>query len=143
MVEFKHYQGIGKDGERVELTIASGPVIVEDNKILLDKHGDDKFWKFPDGKQLDKSDFLENARREVKEELSIEVKLEGEPCILAFDRDHNGVKEYVILVHYLAKRKGEIKKGRDITEFKWIDIHKLPKDIDPNIKPVLKYFKFI
>ena len=142
MVEFKHYKGIGKNNEEIEITIASGPVIVENNKILLDKHEDD-FWKFPGGKQIDNNNFLENAKREVKEELGIDVELKGKPCVLAFERDHNGVKEYIILLHYLAKRKGEVKIGRDITEFKWIDVNKLPKDVAPNIKPVLRYFKFI
>ena len=35
------------------------------------------------------------------------------------------------------------KKGKDVTEFKWLDANKLPKDVAPNIKPVLRYFKFI
>ena len=28
----------------------------------------------------------------------------------------------VILVHYLAKRIGEVKPGKDIREWKWLDI---------------------
>ena len=75
--------------------------------------------------------------------MGIDVELKGKPCVLAFERDHNGVKEYIILLHYLAKRKGEVKKGKDVTEFKWLDANKLPKDVAPNIKPVLRYFKFI
>jgi len=142
MVEFKHYKGIGKNNEEIELTIASGPVIVEDGKVLLDKHGDD-FWKFPGGKQVDDNNFLENAKREVKEELGIDVELVGEPCVMGFDRNHNGIKEYILLFHYLAKRKGEIKKGRDVKEFKWLDVNSLPEDMAPNIKPVLKYFNII
>ena len=139
MVEFKHYKGIGKDNEEVEVTIASGPVIVEDNKVLLDKHGDDKFWKFPGGTHIENYSFLETAKFRVKEELGIGVELEGKPCVMGFTRD----KEYVILIHYLAKRKGEIKKGRDVKEFKWMDVNNLPEDIAPNIEPVLRYFKLI
>jgi len=33
-----------------KLIIASGPVIIENGKVLLNKHGDDKFWKFLGGK---------------------------------------------------------------------------------------------
>lgn len=143
MIEFKHYSCIGKDGEETELTIASGPVIVEKGRVLLDKHGDDKFWKFPGGKQLDTSNFLENAMREVDEELGLEVKLIGKPCVMTFEREHNKKKEYVILVHYLAKRSGEIKAGRDVREYNWFDVDSLPKDCATNIKPVLKYFGFI
>ena len=101
---------------------------------------DDKFWKFPGGRQLDDNNFLENAKREVKEELGIDVTLEKKPCIMAFERDKDNIKEYVILIHYLAKRKGEIKMGRDVREYRWLNIKKLPEDCAPNIKPVLNYF---
>ena len=141
MMEFNKYAGIGKSGEKIRVTIASGPVITEKGKVLVDKHGDDKFWKFPGGRQLDNNNFLENTKREVKEELGIEVTLKEEPCVMAFEREKNNIKEYVILIHYLAKRKGEIKIGRDIREFKWLDIKNLPEDCAPNIKPVLEYFK--
>ena len=136
-MEFNKYEGIGKSGEKIKVTIASGPVIIEDGKVLVDKHGDDEFWKFPGGKQLDNLDFLSNAKMRVKEELGIEVKLEGEPFVMAFERE----KEYVILVHYLAKRIGEVKKGEDVREYTWLDINDLPDDCAPNIKPVLEYFK--
>lgn len=139
-MEFKHYPGIGKDKEKVEITIASGPVIIENDKVLLDKH-EDPFWKFPGGKQLDTNNFQENAKREVKEELNIDVTLENDPYVMAFERDHNGIKEYVILVHYLAKRKGEPKPGRDVKEFIWVDINNLPEDCAPNIKPVIEHFR--
>lgn len=49
----------------------------------------------------------------------------------------------LILIHYLAKRKGEIKKGKGVKEFEWVDVNNLPEDVAPNIKPVLKYFKII
>ena len=139
-MEFNKYAGIGKSGEKIRVTIASGPVITEKGKVLVDKHGDDKFWKFPGGRQLDDNNFLENAKREVKEELGIDVTLEKKPCIMAFERDKDNIKEYVILIHYLAKRKGEIKMGRDVREYRWLNIKKLPEDCAPNIKPVLNYF---
>ena len=140
MVEFKHYPAIGKQGEKIKLTMASGPVIIENNKILLVKH-EDPFWKFPGGKQLDTNNFQENAIREAKEELGINITLEGDPLIMAFERYYDGVKEYVILVHYLAKRQGKIKLGKGIAEFAWLDINHLPEDCAPNIKPVLEYFR--
>ena len=85
---------------------------------------------------------LEEAEKQkVMKELGIEVTLKEEPCVMAFEREKNNIKEYVILIHYLAKRKGEIKIGRDIREFKWLDIKNLPEDCAPNIKTVLEYFK--
>tara|TARA_Y100000034_G_C6799489_1_gene358602 strand:- start:292 stop:726 length:435 start_codon:yes stop_codon:yes gene_type:complete len=143
MVEFKHYRGIGRGNEELEVTIASGPVIVEGGKVLLDKHGDDEFWKFPGGTHIGGKDFLDTARFRVKEELGIDVELGGEPCVLAFDRSHKGTKEYVLLIHYKAERKGEIKKGEMVREFDWFDVNSLPEDVALNIEPVLRYFKFI
>jgi len=34
----------------LKIIIASGPVIVENNKVLLNQHGDTDFWKFCGGK---------------------------------------------------------------------------------------------
>jgi len=140
-MEFNKYEGIGKDGEKVKVTIASGPVIIEDGKVLVDKHGDDKFWKFPGGRQFDNDNLLENAKRRVKEELGIDVELEENPCVLVFEREDDRIKEHVILFHYLAKRMSEIKNGKDVREYTWLDINNLPDDCAPNIEPVLDYFK--
>ena len=140
--EFKHYPAVSENGES-QLTIAVGPVIIEDGKVLLDKHGKDKFWKFPGGKYVDLFSFPENAKREAREELGIEIKIFGEPFIYQFERNHEGVPEYVVLVHYYAKRViiERIKPGRDIRKCDWFDIDKLPKDCAPNIEPAVKHFK--
>jgi len=117
--------------------IASGPVIVERGKILLDKHGKDEFWKFPGGR-IKKGESLEQcAKNRVKEELGIGVDLikSLKPMII-WKRN-----EVIILIHYLAKRKGNIKPGRHVREWAWISIKKLPKDVGPNIIPVLKDMK--
>ena len=114
--------------------VASGPVIVEKGKVLLDKHGKDKFWKFPGGK-IKRGESLEQcAIKRAKEELGINVKLVRpiKPMILW----KKG--EVVVLIHYLAKRKGKIKPGRHVREFAWINTNKLPKDIAKNIRPVLR-----
>lgn len=51
-----------------KIIIASGPVIVENGKVLLNKHGDTAFWKFCGGRVEDfETDLISNARREVKE----------------------------------------------------------------------------
>ena len=55
-----------------KIIIASGPVIVENGKVLLNKHGEDVFWKFCGGKVEDyNTNLADNARREVKEEMGI------------------------------------------------------------------------
>jgi ADP-ribose pyrophosphatase YjhB (NUDIX family) len=129
-----------------KIIIASGPVIVENNQVLLNQHGDTNFWKFCGGRVEDYETGLEeNARREVKEEMGIDIEIiEHQPYIMHTEKiDATGQKIDIILVHYLAKRIGEIKPGPDIREWNWFDLNDLPKNLGPNILPTLKYFNFI
>ncbi len=129
-----------------KIVIASGPVIVEDNKALLNQHGDTDFWKFCGGRveNFDAS-LIENARREAREEMGIEIEiLAEEPFLFHTVKETKEGKGDVILVHYLAKRVGEIKPGSDIREWKWIPFADLEKEsLAPNILPALKHFGFI
>jgi 8-oxo-dGTP pyrophosphatase MutT (NUDIX family) len=124
-----------------KIIIASGPVIVENKKVLLNKHGDDNFWKFCGGRVEDfETDLMENAKREVKEEMGINIEITNSEPFVMYVRKND---KDVLLVHLLAKRIGEIKPGKDIREWNWFDIGNLPDDVGPNIKPVLKHFDFI
>ena len=126
-----------------KIIIASGPVIVEDGKVLLDKHGEDNFWKFCGGRVED-NDFnlKETACRKVKEEMGLEIEiLDKTPYFFYTEKEKDGELVSVILVHFLARRLGEVIPGEDIREWKWIDISDLDQeDLAPNIKPTLKHF---
>lgn len=138
------------DLENAKFIIASGPVIIENNKVLLNRHGEDEkakqYWKFVGGRVQDfevekESESLEMAcLREVKEEMGIDIEIlmTIKPMLIKHPDKPNTV---VLLVHYLAKRKGEIKKGNDIEEWKWFDIDDLPQHCAPNIEPVIKDYK--
>jgi 8-oxo-dGTP pyrophosphatase MutT (NUDIX family) len=128
-----------------KIIIASGPVIVENNKVLLNQHGDDKFWKFCGGKVEDyENNLIAAARREAKEEMGIELEiLNPEPFITWTNKNISNDVIDILLVHYLAKRIGEVKPGPDILIWEWFDLEQLPDNIAPNILPVLKHFGFI
>jgi len=129
-----------------QFIVASGPVIIEKGKVLLNKHGNDAFWKFLGGRVenfdfSDTNNFLEEAcRREVKEEMGFDIKIIKplKPMMVPKPGDS---ETWVILIHYLAKRIGKIKLGADIREAKWFDIDNLPPDCAPNIKPVIGEYK--
>jgi ADP-ribose pyrophosphatase len=126
--------------------IASGPVIIEDGKVLLDKSGDDLFWKFCGGKVKDEDvDLQATAKRRSREELGIEIEIiNPEPFLMHTLKETPEGNIDVILVHYLAKRLGEINPGADIREWKFIPLADLKKeDLAPNIIPTLKHFNFI
>jgi 8-oxo-dGTP pyrophosphatase MutT (NUDIX family) len=128
-----------------KIIIASGPVIVENNQVLLNKHGEDKFWKFCGGRiEENETNLKEAAMREVKEEMGLNVEiLNNDPYFFYTEKEKDGVKVSVILAHFLAKRIGEINPGEDIGEWRWININDLDKEnLAPNIKPVLKHFGF-
>jgi len=131
----------------MEIIIASGPVIIEDNKVLLNRHGEDKkaqsYWKFPGGLvepvdfDLNTENALETAcRREAKEEMGIDVEIiRALKPMLIKHPDKEDI--YIVLFHCLAKRIGEIKAGDDIVEWNWFDTKNLPPNCAPNIKLVI------
>ena len=128
--------------------IASGPVILEerDGKLqtLLNKHKKtetkpDPKWQFCGGEMEDFDQTLEDtAKRECKEEMGIEIEIERLIDIILGKKDDGSL---IILVHYLAKRVGEVTPGDDIAEWNWFPVDALPEDIAPNVKPILDKVK--
>lgn len=126
------------------LLVASGPVIVENNKVLLDRDYKEDLWKFCGGRIKEAESLVDTAKRRSKEELGIEIEILNEnPFFTYAIKETPEGKSDVILVHFLAKRIGEIKPGEDIRKWGWFDLDNLPENIGPNITPALKHFGFI
>jgi ADP-ribose pyrophosphatase YjhB (NUDIX family) len=127
-----------------KIIIASGPVIVEENKVLLNDHGDTDFWKFCGGGVKDTDeDLIFAAKREAKEEMDIDLEiLDPRPFITYTKKNTPDGDIDVILVHFLARRIGDIKPGADIRSWQWFDINNLPTNLAPNIIPALKHFGY-
>lgn len=121
--------------------IASGPVIIEDGKVLLNKEKKDYGitpWLFPGGKANEGETDLEAiCKREVMEEMGIDIKIIKK--LNTVEKEQNG-KKY-ILHHYQAERIGEIKPAEDIVDWAWHDINNLPKDCAPNVYEIIKNLK--
>ncbi|MCK5415885.1 NUDIX hydrolase [Candidatus Parcubacteria bacterium] len=130
-----------------KIIIASGPVIVENDKVLLNKHGDTNFWKFCGGRVENyDQNLFEAAEREVMEEMDINIiALNKKPYLMHVEKETPNGKIDVILVHFLCERVGKINPDNEIDEWDWIDINKLSshKDLGPNIIPTLTHFEFI
>jgi len=127
----------------LKIIIASGPVIVRENKVLLNKSGKDNFWKFCGGKVEKNENLKETAIRKAKEEMNIEINIINKKPFLMHVLKLGEERIDVTLVHFLADFIGKIVKGKDVKEWKWIDLDNLPSDIAPSIIPTLKHFKFI
>ncbi len=130
----------------MKIIIAAGPVIVENKKVLLNKHGDTTFWKFCGGKVKDyEINLIETAKREAKEEMGIDIEIsDKEPFIVHTKKETEDGEVDVILVHYLAKRVGEITPNKEIDEWKWIPLKDIEKEeLGPNIIPALVHYWFL
>lgn len=127
-----------------KIIIASGPVIVEDGKVLLDQHGDTNFWKFCGGRAENlEASLIEVARKKAKEELGIRIEiLDPQPFVTHTIKETADGPLDVILVHYLAKRLGEVSPGPEIRDWAWLNLENLPENLAPNIRPVLQHFGF-
>ena len=121
--------------------IASGPVIFEDGKLLVNKDDKDDFYKLPGGTIEEGVEDLEQAcLRETKEEINGEVEIIKplHPMIL-WKNPQTSEKMCILLIHYLAKlkNKSEIKPMPPIKEVKWLDIEEIKQgkhNVAPNIK---------
>ena len=126
-----------------ETIIASGPVIIEDGKVLLNKEQKDTGitpWLFPGGKVEDLSLSLEEACiREAKEEMGIDIKIIRAIKPMMIYRPEKPDK-LAVLIHYLAARTGDIVLGTDIVDWGWFDIHNLPVDCAPNVVAVIEQY---
>jgi len=126
-----------------KVIIASGPVIVKNNKVLLNISGEDDFWKFCGGKIKEDLNLKETAKFRAKEELGIKIILKNkEAFIISLPKPGEENKD-VVLVHYLADYSGKIIPGEMVKEWDWLDIDNLPDNLAPNIIPTLKFFGFL
>jgi ADP-ribose pyrophosphatase YjhB (NUDIX family) len=121
--------------------IASGPVIIEEGKLLVNKDNKDDFYKIPGGTVEEGIEDLEEAcKREVKEEINGEVEIIKplHPMII-WKNPQTEERMAIVLIHFLAKllNREQIRPIEPIKEIKWLDIEEIKQDkhfVAPNIK---------
>jgi len=130
-----------KDGKmKGKYIIASGPVIIENGKLLVNKDDKDDFYKLPGGTIEQGVESLEEAcHRETKEENNglIEIIRPLHPMIL-WENPQTHEPMTIVLIHYLAKLKNkkELKPNPPVREVRWLDINEIKQgryDVAPNI----------
>lgn len=121
--------------------IASGPVIMEGGKLMVNKDDKDEFYKLPGGTIEEGIEDLEEAcHRETKEENNAEIEIIKplHPMIL-WKNPQTKEEMVIVLIHYLAKLKNpnDIKPIPPIQEVTWLDIREIKEgkhNVAPNIK---------
>ncbi len=124
--------------------VASGPVIIKDEKLLVSKDSKDDFYKIPGGRVKEGESFEATAIRRAKEEGNAEIEIIKTiyPNIL-YENPQTGEKMTIILINFLSKLLNieEVRAVGDIKEIKWVEIEKIKKgvfDVSPNIKELVE-----
>lgn len=122
--------------------VVSGPIIIEDNKLLTVKEGEDEFYKLPGGTSEEDEELEETCKREIKEEINGEIEIIKplNPKVL-WENPHSKEKMTIMPTSYLAKLKNkqEIKTTDETDEIVWLDL----KDIDEWKHKVSPYTQFL
>lgn len=128
------------------IIFASGPVIIENDRVLLVKDVKDDFWKFCGGRVEDfESDIKLTAAREAKEELGLEIEILNEqPFFFYTEKESDGHKISVVLAHFLAQRLNDVCPGNETKEWRWLSREELSQEkLAPNVLAVLQHFGFL
>jgi ADP-ribose pyrophosphatase YjhB (NUDIX family) len=112
----------------MKFIIASGPVIIQNGKLLVNKDDKDDFYKIPGGR-VEQGEILEDAcLREVKEEINAEIKIIRplHPFVI-YKNPQTKEEMTIIVIHYLAEllNENEIKPIAPIKEVQWLDIEEI------------------
>ncbi|MCX6742583.1 MAG: hypothetical protein NTX24_05460 [Candidatus Pacearchaeota archaeon] len=142
--------------------IASGPIIIQNKKMLVVLDDKDPFLKFPGGSLFKGKTLKETCILETKLEIKCDIGIikELEPMLLwkclkikdfrhpknakhFLGKPHTGEKIPVILIHWLAKiKKGQKpSKGKHTKKIIWIDSHYKGYKLAPNVQYFLKKLK--
>ena len=125
-----------KIGHDALLLPASGCVIIQNKKILLQRRSDNKKWGLHGGYMELGETFIDTLNRELKEEINIipiNPKLvniySGEELHVFYP---NNDEVYSVVALYLVTEfNGTLKpNNEEVDELKWFDIHMLPDDIN-------------
>jgi len=147
MVDFYHFPTINFNKKRQFLTIASGPVIINDKKeFLLHRAESTNKFQFSGGRWDDSKSPIDNAIFRPFEDLGVHVEIIGEvePFVIQDKIQREGKEEILVLIHYLANIKEGSKPVKG--NFGWfsskeiIEMEKRNELSSPNISLACDYF---
>lgn len=124
--------------------VASGPVIVEDGKLLVTKDDKDDFYKLPGGTVKEGESLEDACKREAKNEVNAEIEIIKPlmPNIL-YKNPQTGEKMTIVLINYLSKlkNKDELKLGSNNVDMKWVELSVAKsggENVSPNVQKLVE-----
>jgi len=133
--------------EKVERPVlVASAFIRKDNKFLLTYDPKFEFWRVPGGKPNYGEKIEDALKREMKEELDIEISIDK---FLGFGQDIVtnllDKKSVTRLILYFKCHivSGEIKKSEEVTDFAWLTLEEIKNhdDLEPGMLNYFKRFK--
>jgi ADP-ribose pyrophosphatase YjhB (NUDIX family) len=113
--------------------VAVGAIVVENGRVLMARRGKEPsygLWSVPGGAVHLGEDLKTAARREIREELGVEVELTDVIELLErVTRDDEGrVQYHYVIVDYLARlANGEPRPSPEALEVRWIAPEEFPQ----------------
>ena len=118
-------------------------VIKDAEKILIAQRLKGEFkgkWEFPGGKLEENEDSVSALKREIKEELEADIKIDQYLCTIEHDYDSFHLSMDVYICHFLNQNI----KLHDHMAFRWIKPDEKNIDYVPaDIKVINSYLKYL
>jgi mutator protein MutT len=126
-----------------------GALIIEEDKLLMIRRGNPPFegyWSIPGGKIKWGEKLEEALKREVQEELSVEVEV-GELAGIVesiVEKEGDVVYHYILIDYFCRIISGTPKASSDALELRWVSLKELRNiKVTPSLLKLLKELKMI
>jgi ADP-ribose pyrophosphatase YjhB (NUDIX family) len=108
---------------------AAGAAIVKDGKALVTERGIEPkkgLYDIPGGFLEAGEHPVEALKRELREELGVEIEVDVEDCISMVPHAYGDEADYVLALGFLARWVGgELRAADDVAAFRWVDLDEL------------------
>lgn len=133
-------------GHRPLLMVGATVLVLDkENRLLLLKRSDNKYWGPPGGATELGESVEETARREAFEEAGL--KIENISLFNVFSgkeqyyRYPSGDEVHIVTIVYICKDFcGEIQLSNEHIEWGWFALSEMPEELSPPIKPIIRKF---
>ena len=102
------------------IMLVTAAIIIKENKILIAKRKNMK-WEFPGGRVEEGEKIEECLKREIKEELDIEIEILSHFMKVCHEYDFGKIELHV----FLARYKHGKEKAREHEEIRWMKIDEI------------------
>jgi len=134
-------------GHRPLLMVGATVLVLDnENRLLLLKRSDNKYWG-PPGRAVELGELVEEAaQQETLEETGLQIDNISLFAVFSGKEQYNcypnGDDVHIVAIVYISKDFfGEIQLSTEHTEWNWFALSEMSEDVSPPIKPIIDRFK--